>query len=409
MARIVKPLTYTDIERAYPKATDYRLYDGQGLQLLVRTTGKKVWQYPYSFRDKKSIFTIGEYGRAKPGSVGLKEARIKRHEIRALLDDGIDPNFWKKERVRGKEGQENTTFEALAREWHGKGTWVPKHAKNILKSLEDNVFPYIGNKQITDVTARDIVQIVEKVEARQAYDVAKRICQRCEAIFEYSIGKALCEMNPASGRAKSVEAPERKNRPHLKETQMGEFLVKLDDYHGKNYVRLAMKMLVLTFVRPGELRGARWEEFDFDKALWSIPAERMKMKRDHKVPLSKQVMVLLKELKTMTGKSDYLFPSLRSPHKPISDVTLLKVLKIMGYVEDKKIVPHGFRHTASTILNEHDFNFDHIEKQLAHLQKNKVRGVYNHAEYIPQRQKMMQWYADHVESLQQAYLTKNKA
>lgn len=408
MPKITQRLTDKKIANEKPDNKDRKLCDGEGLYLLIRKSGSKVWQYPYKQNGKRTVYTIGHFTKkGDPRHVSLQEARYKRHEVRALLDQGVDPNEHKA--LQRQAGEEETTFEALAREWHGKGTWVPKHAKNILKSLEDDVFPFIGNKQITDVTARNIVQIVEKVEARQAFDVAKRVCQRCEAIFEYSIGKALCEMNPASGRAKSVEAPERKNRPHLKEDQMGEFLAKLEDYHGKNYVRLAMKILVLTFVRPGELRGARWEEFDFDQALWSIPAERMKMKRDHKVPLSKQVMALLQELKAVTGKSDYLFPSLRSPHKPISDVTLLKVLKIMGYVEDKKIVPHGFRHTASTILNEHQHHYDAIERQLAHVEKNSVRRAYNHAEYMPQRQKMMQWYADHLDALKQAYLNKSEA
>lgn len=404
MARIAQRLTDKNIQNAQPKLKDYKLYDGEGLQLLIRATGKKVWQYPYKFRNKTTIYTIGEYKKNKPGSIGLAQARTIKHEVKNLLEQGTDPNEHKS--LQRAVGELDTTFESLGLEWHSKGTWVPKHAKNILRSLENDVFSFIGNKQITEITRRDIVSILAKVEKREAYDVARRICQRCEAIFDYAMDKGVCDSNPASGRAKTVKSPRRKNRPHLKENQVGEFLVKLDDYHGKNYVRLAMKLLVLTFVRPGELRKARWEEFDLENALWSIPAKRMKMKRDHKVPLSKQAIAILEELRVVTGKGDFLFPGLRSPHKPISDVTLLKVLKIMGYVGNKKIVPHGFRHTASTILNEHQHNYDAIERQLSHVEKNSVRRAYNHAEYMEQRQTMMQWYADYLEGLMQTYLIK---
>lgn len=402
MPKIVKRLSDKQVESAKAKKQNYKMCDGEGLYLLVRKSGSKVWQYPYKRNGKRTVFTIGSYlKKGQPGHISLQDARYKRHEVRALLEEGIDPNEHKS--AQSEAGDKETTFEALGREWHSKGTWVPKHAKNILKSLEDDVFPIIGSKQITDITRHDIVIVLEAIEARSAHDVAKRICQRCEAIFDYALGKGLCEDNPASGRAKFIKKPKRENRPHLKEGQVGEFLTKLDSYHGKDYVRLAMKMLAYTFVRPGELRNAKWDEFDFKKALWSIPAERMKMDREHWVFLSDQVLAILEELKPITGKSDFLFPGIRSPHKPISDVTLLKLVKILGYEGDKKIVPHGFRHTASTILNENRFHFDVIERQLAHVQKNSVRRTYNHAEYEPQRREMMQWYADHLDELRTGY------
>ena len=398
MPKVAKRLSDKQVENAKPKNKNYKLCDGEGLYLLVRKSGSKVWQYPYKHNGKRTVFTIGSYHKkGQPGHVSLQDARYKRHEVRSMLDESVDPNEHKS--AQREAADQETTFEALGREWHSKGVWSPKHAKHVLKSLEADAFPIIGSKQITEITRQDIVIVLEKVEARGAYDVAKRICQRCEAVFDYALGKGLCEDNPAAGRARFIKTPKRQNRPHLKENQVGEFLSKLDDYHGKDYVRLGMKMLAYTFVRPGELRNARWDEIDFQKSLWSIPAERMKMDREHWVFLSDQVLAILEELRPITGKSDFLFPGIRSPHKPISDVTLLKLVKILGYEGEKKIVPHGFRHTASTILNEYRFDYDVIERQLAHVQKNSVRRAYNHAEYEPQRRKMMQWYADHLDGL----------
>ena len=397
-----RPLRLSDkvIQTAPLKEKDYRLYDLDGLCILIRKTGRKVWQYHYKYNDKRKTFTIGQYIRkGVPGHVALKDARTARHEVRLLLDQGIDPNTHKKDKILRARGDEKLTFEALGREWHSKGTWVIKHSKNILKSLEDDVFPIIGWKQITAVTRHDIIEVITKIEERGAYDVAKRVCQRCESIFDYAIDKAVCEDNPALGRAKIIKRPKSKPRPHFKEHELPEFLHNLSGYHGRDYVRMAMRLLVLTFMRPGELRNLRWDDIDEDMAIIRIPAERMKMERDHIVPLSKQALELLMQCKCITGANALLFPSIKNNRKPISDVTLTKVLRVMGYIGEKKVVPHGFRHTASTILNERGFNRDHIEKQLAHVEKNKVRGIYNHAEYLEQRREMMQWWADHLDKL----------
>ena len=406
MPKIVKRLSDKEIEAAKPQEKDYKLFDGEGLCLLVRTSGTKVWQYPYVFKGRSTIFTIGKYHKDMPGTIGLKMAREKRYEVRALLDQGIDPNAQKQ--ARRSYNNSETTFEALGREWHSKGTWVTKHARNILKSLEDDIFPLIGTKEITKITRQDIVTVLTNVEKRGACDVAKRICQRCEAIFDYAITKGVCEDNPALGRSKIIQKPKTKNRPYLKEKDLPEFLYNLESYHGRNYVKIAMQLLVLTFMRPGELRNTRWTEVDFEKAIIKIPANRMKMARDHIVPLSRQALSLLQELQKITGKNELLFPGIKNNGQPISDVTLTKVLIVMGYQGRKKVVPHGFRHTASTILNEHGKNQDHIERQLAHAEKNKVRGTYNHAEYLTDRKEMMQWYADHLDYLRGKYEGRSK-
>lgn len=398
MARRVIKLTDKEIENAKPQSKDYKLYDGDGLQLLIRNSGTKVWQYPYAFKDKKTIYTIGEYHKSKPGTFTIKQAREKRHEIRALLDQGIDPNIYKRQRIHGAEGASTTTFEALAREWHEKGSWVPKHKLNILRCLEADVFPAIGYKQMQDVNRQDIISILDIVQGRGAYDVAQRVCKRCEAIFDYAITKGVCDNNPALGRSKYIQRPKVQNRPHLKEHEISEFLVRLSDYHGRDYIKIATQLLVLTFLRPGELRNIRWTDVDLRDGIIRIPAERMKMKREHVVPLSTQAIALLSALKKVTGNNPLLFPSVYNNGKPISDVTLTKVLQIMGYTGERKIVPHGFRHTASTILNENGFNSDWIERQLAHIEKNKVRGTYNHAKYLAGRREMMQWWSDYLDS-----------
>ena len=408
MPKVAERLTDKKIESAKPEEKEYRLYDGEGLCLLVRTSGTKVWQYPYVLNGKRSTYTIGHYHKGRPGSISLKKAREKRHQVRALVEQGIDPNVHKSEQLFGVQGKQETTFEALGREWHSKGVWVPKHAKNILRSLEDDVFPVIGHLQFTEITRQDIVAVIEAVEQRGAIDVAKRIAQRCSAIFDYAIGKGVCDKshNPALRRFKFSNSKKRKPRPFLREHQLPELLNSLDAYHGRDFVKLGMKLLILTFVRPGELRHGRWDEIDFRAAKWRIPAHRMKMDRDHTVPLSKQALVILEELEKITGNNELLFPSIKNNQKPISDVTFTKVLKTLGYTKENKkhVVPHGFRHTASTILNEHGHNRDHIEKQLAHAPKNKMRSTYNHAEYMPQRKKMMQWYADHLDELRKSYV-----
>lgn len=400
MPKIIRKLSEAEVRNAKHKEKPYKLFDEGGLVLLVRPTGTKVWQYPYKFSGRHNTYTIGQYDPSgRKGFVGIAAARKKRDEVREMLNQAMDPNKVKASE-RLKVGSESTTsFEFTAREWHSKQNWVPKHARNILMTLEKDVFPLIGHIQIDRLSTKDVLSVISEIEKRGALDVAKRICQRCECIFDYAILKGICQINPAVGRGKFVRSRNVKHRPHLTEDQLPEFLSKLDIYQGREYIKLAMKFLVLTFVRPGELRHARWDEVDIQKALWSIPAKRMKMNRDHVVPLSKQALGVLAQLKECTTADGLLFPGVIDSRKPISDVTLIKVLRIMGYEGEKKVVPHGMRHTASTILNEKRFPSDVIERQLAHVDKNKVRGIYNHAEYLEERIKMMQWWADYIDSM----------
>jgi integrase len=393
MPKTKAKLTETQIKNAKTKPVAYKLYDEGGLCLLVRPSGTKVWQLPYRLSGKYNVYTLGQYP-----DIGSADARRLKDETKKLIKAGLDPNRHKQEQFQRSLGATESTFEAVGREWHGKQIWNIKHSKNILKALEKDVFPKIGFKQVNKITAQDILSVLHGIEKRDALDVAKRVNQRCVAIFDYAIAKNLCEFNPAIGRTKALKTQEVKHRPSLREKQLPDFIKKLEEYKGGKIVQTALKLLLLTFVRPGELRWARWDEIDEKKAEWRIPAERMKMKRTHTVPLSKQALSVLEELQKKTGRTELLFPGERGADKPISDVTLIKALQIMGYTGDKKVVPHGMRHTASTILHENNFKSEVIETQLAHKDKNKIRATYNHALYLEERKQLMQWWADYLDT-----------
>lgn len=399
MPKLKTKLTDALIRTAKPKANLYKLYDGDGLILLVRPTGTKVWQFRYRGYDQQwQVHTIGQYP-----EITASEARKRCLEAKALKREGHDPNRAKELKRRENAGSKERSFETLALDWFSKQTWVPKHRKNIESRFNKDVFHAIGKLQIDQVKPADIILVLEKIEKRDAPDVAKRIGQHMEKVFDHAINKGLCDYNPAQGRSSLVKAKPVKHRAYLREGQLPEYLNKVDQYQGGQIVKLALKLLTLVFVRPGELREGRWEEIDWDNALWRIPAARMKMKREHTVPLSQQALMVLEELKKRTGHTDFLFPSELNPYKTISNVTLLKALKIMGYEGENKVHPHGLRATASTILNERGFRSDVIERQLAHVQKNKVRAAYNHAEYMKERTEMMQWWGDYLDKRRHEY------
>jgi integrase len=380
----------TKFRNAKPRTMAYKLYDEGGLRMLVRPTGAKVWQYPYKFNKRWNIHTIGLYPEIQPA-----EARRRRDEAKALLRQGIDPNDQKKAVRIQQEYMNRNSFEALALEWYHKQTWAEKHAKNIWSRLQLDVFPTIGSKAIAKVTRQEMLHILQNIENRGALDVAKRINQYCCAIFDYAILKGLCESNVSLGLTKFIKSRPVKHRLALPENKLAEFLPKLNNYHGTETVKLAMKFLMLSMLRPGEVVNTRWEEIDFDKAMMTVPANRMKMKRVHLVPLSTQALNVLARAKQIAGKSDLVFHGLKGIHAPLSNATLRKCLIILGYKELASA--HGMRALASTTLNENKFRADAIEMQLAHVQGNKVRAAYNHAKYIDERIEMMQWWGDFIE------------
>lgn len=394
MPRLIERKSETTYRTAKPKAKAYKIYDGDGLLMVVRPNGRKVWQYHFTFKGKRTNRTLGYYQPERPIiHTNLSKARTARDKMKLdMLSAEELPS-------QSQSNTENITFKNLGDEWLYKQLWVDGHKKRVQSLLQNVVYPKIGNKQLHEISGRDIVDLIQSKEKEGTLSVAKAIAQRCSSIFEYGIWKNVCQDNPALRKGDQIKLPKAKCRPHLLESQIPDFLRALEKYKGREFIKLGLKLNLLTFTRPSELRCAKWQEFDLDSAQWFIPAERMKMDRNHIVPLSSQAIVILKQLKEITRNSEYLFPSIHSAFKPISDVTFLKALQIMGYTGEKKIVPHGFRHTATTILNNYGFNRDHIERQMAHIEENKIRGVYNHAEYLEDRKTMMQWYADHIYKL----------
>jgi integrase len=387
-------LTDAAVRNAKAKAKAYKLADGGGLFLWVQPTGGKWWRYKYRFAGKEKLLAVGSYP-----DTSLAEARERHAQARKVLAAGNDPGEVKKEAKRQAILKSENTFEALAREWYEsrKHKWVTSYSKSMMVRLEKNMFPKLGHRPINDITAPEILSVVRVVEKRGALDLAQRLMEASGQIFRYAIATGRAERSPVTDLRGALKPPVRKHQAHLKADELPEYLIKLEAYDGSKQTQLALKFLLLTFVRTAELRGAEWKEVDMEKAEWRIPAERMKMKEQHIVPLSKQAIAVLKELEPITSQWQYVFPNQHKPSGCMSENTMLYALYRMGY--HSKATGHGFRATASTILNEHGYSPDVIERQLAHAERNQVRAAYNHAQYLPERRKMMQWWADYLDSI----------
>lgn len=397
------PLSALHAKTALPREKDYKLADGAGMYLLVKAGGAKYWRMDYRFRGKRKTLAFGVYP-----EVSLREARERRREARALLRYGQDPGEVRKEK---KRAQANRDFEHVARQWweHNGGAWSEKHAARVLKRLEDNAFRDLGHLTIDEITPMHVIATVRKIEARGALDVANRVKQSIAAVCRFAVQRGIALHNPAGDLNGLVRQRKIQHRASLPREELPGFLRALDTYseRGRLLTQLAIRLLVLTFVRSGELRGARWNEFDLEDRLWRIPARRMKMDNEHLVPLSDQALDVLEQLKPISGRFQLIFPSERNRTRSMSDNTMRKAIFHLGYDgrhEGKsKAVPHGFRATASSILNESGFNPDAIERQLAHKESNSVRAAYiYHARYLDERRTMMQWWADYLDSLQRS-------
>lgn len=387
-------LTDTAARQAKPKEKAYKLADGAGLYLLIQPGGAKYWRLKYRILGKEKVLALGVYP-----EVTLAQARAKRDDARKLIANGADPVDMKRDQKRQDKLRAANSFEALAREWHDqqKGRWSPVHAAKVIDTLEKEMFPTIGNSPIIEITAPMVLEAVRKVEKRGALDVASRVLQRTGAVFRYAIQTGRAERNPCSDLTGVLKTRKVQHRAALGRNELPGFLDKLSKYDGQPLTRIALHLVVLTFVRSREMREARWEEFDLERAEWRIPAERMKMRAPHIVPLSRQAIEILKGLHPLTGRYALLFPGQNDPEKPMSENTLLYAMYRMGY--HQRATVHGFRATASTILNETGFNTDAIERQLAHAERNKVRAAYHRSEYLNERVKMMQWWADFLDSI----------
>jgi integrase len=389
-------LTDTVIRKAKPGAKAVRMFDERGLYLEVAPSGGKWWRFKFRFDGKEKLLSMGTFP-----DTSLKRARERRDEARALLAEGIDPSAARQASKAAKRAEALNTVEAVARAWleHRADAWVERTRAVILASLENDVFPILGARAVADIQPADIRNLVQGIEARGAGETAGRVFQRLRSIFRYAIAHDLIATDPTYPLKPAEIFKPRKveHRAALSERDVPTFLHRLAGYEGDPTTAAALTLLMLTAVRPGELRGARWDEIDTERKLWRVPAERMKMKTEHTVPLSEQALGVLEILLPLTGSGALVLPSPFYPGKPLSDGTLNSALARMGY---KGIATaHGFRTLFSTCANEAGWNRDFIEKQLAHEDRDDVRGAYNRAQWLDERAKMMQWWADRIDAL----------
>jgi len=389
------PLTELAIKALKPKAKLYRVADSEGLCLEVTPAGGKLWRWRYYYHKRAQMLALGKYP-----SVSLSEARRQRDKARDLLKAGKHPSRERKALKLRAMSEGANTFESVARRWFEQrdGRLNQKYHKQNLERMQQLVFPVIGVLPISEITIPDVVAVIEKIAARGTLETAKRMKQLIGQIFRYAAQRGLCLHNPAADLRSILPPTEQAHHACIPIAELPELLQRIDAREA-DLSKYAMQMLALTFVRTGELIGAKWEEIDWDRQQWHIPKERMKMKRPHMVPLSKQALEVLKALHALTGHKTHVFYSAASKSKHISNGTALMALRRMGY--QGRMTGHGFRTLASTILNEKGYAPDVIERQLAHEDADKIRAAYNRAEYMLERTKMMQDYADMLEAMRQ--------
>lgn len=381
-------LSEARIRHAETPTTIKKLSDGQGLVLLLHPNGSKYWRFNYRFNKKQKTLAIGKYP-----DISLKEARAERELLRKSLREGQDPAL---KNQAEEDMKKRTTFFQVAKEWwEAEATrWTPKHARTVWHSLEVDVLPEIGNEDITLIETPRLLLVIKAVEARDVNDTAIRVLQRIKCVFNYAIQTGLIKINPALPLTGVIRRKKEVHRLALPQSELPGFFQKLGEMQMAAYLRIAMKLQIIWFVRPNELRFAKWEEINFDRREWHIPAEKMKMRRPHIVPLSNWAIELLLELKEITGRSPYLFFGAWDSMKPISENTISYIMARMGY--KGKAVPHGFRSLATDVLNENGFDADIVERQLAHVEANKIRRAYHRTEYLDQRHEMMEWYSNWI-------------
>ncbi|PTQ82080.1 integrase [Nitrosospira multiformis] len=397
LERVVK-MALTDLQVKKAKASDkpQKLSDGGGLYLLVQPNGAKYWRLKYRFAGVEKLLALGVYP-----DVSLLDARERREKARKLLANEADPGAVKKAQKEASVAVIENSFEIVAREWFMKHApnWADTHSCKVIRRLEVDAFPWIGARPIGEITAPELLAMLRRVESRGALDTAHRVHQNCGQVFRYAIATGRAQRDPSTDLRGALPPPNRQHYPTITDPKaIGELLRAIDGYSGTYSTRYALRLAPMLFVRPSELRKAEWCEFNLDKAEWRIPAKRMKMNALHIVPLSTQAVAILRELYCISGAGKYVFPSARTTTKPMSDNTINAALHRLGYKGE--FVGHGFRHMASTLLNEQGWNRDAIERQLAHAERDGVRAAYNYAEYLPERKRMMQHWADYLDKLE---------
>lgn len=395
MARRTKPLTDTEIKAAKPKDTDYQLYDGDGLTLLIKSSGSKLWQFRYHrpLTKQRTKQSFGAYP-----AVSLSDARKLRAESRALLAKEIDPQEHQKELARSSLEAKTNTFKLVAERWWNvkKASVTEDYAEDIWRSLERDVFPVIGDISVNDIKAHTLVQAVQPVQARGALETVRRLCQRINEVMIYAQNTGLIDAVPSVNIGKAFEKPQKKNMPSIRPNQLPQLMQTMRTASINLSTRCLFMWQLLTITRPAEAAEARWDEIDFEANEWKIPAARMKMNRDHTVPLSDEALAILEMMKPLSGNREFIFPSRIKPKQPMNSQTVNAALKRAGF--SGVLVSHGLRSIASTALNEQGFPPDVIEAALAHVDKNEVRRAYNRSDYLEQRRPMMQWWADFIKA-----------
>jgi integrase len=389
-------LTDTKIRALKPRKGALKAFDGGGLYLLVTPDGRRYWRLKYRLAGREKLISCGVYP-----AVSLKAARRKREKARALLDEGKDPSTERKaERAAQRSAAENT-FKTVAEEWFAKKSrrWAKSNAGVIEGRLKKDAYPWLAERPIAAITRDDLLTLLRRVEDRGAIESAHRVRQYIDAVFRYAIDTGRLAANPTP-RPEALASPKKGRFASITEPKrVGALVRAICGYQGTFVTQCALKLAPLVFVRPGELRTADWREFDLDAAEWRIPDEKTKMRSPHLVPLSTQAVAILRELHPLTGSGKWVFPSERGHGRPMSANTLNAALRALGFSKEQ-MTAHGFRHTASTLLNESSkWHADAIERQLAHVDRDDVRAAYNRAEHLPERKRMMQWWADYLDEL----------
>lgn len=401
MARTTRPLTNTEVSRAKATDKDLTLHDGDGLFLMVKTSGKKLWRFRYQKPSTKQRTMIG-LG-AFP-SLSLAEARNMRAQYLSLLARGIDPQTQAEQAAEQQQIAIESIFSNVSANWFAmkRNSVTPDYAKDIWRSLEKDIFPAIGEIPVQEIKARTLVEALEPIKARGALETVRRLVQRINEIMIYAVNTGLIDANPASGIGMAFEKPKKQNMPTLRPEELPKLMRSLVMSNLSVPTRCLIEWQLLTLVRPSEASGARWAEIDLDTKLWTIPAERMKAKREHIVPLSPQALEILDVMKPISAHREHVFPSRNDPKQPMNSQTANAALKRIGY--GGKLVAHGLRSIASTTLNEAGFNSDIIEMALSHIDRNEVRRAYNRAIYLTQRIDLINWWGDFVYNGQVKYI-----
>lgn len=400
-------LTDTKVRSAKPEAKEYSLVDGDGMFLLIHPNGSKYWRFRFRFGGKQHLMAFGVYP-----ETSLADARQKREEARKLVAAGVDPREHKRA-VKEEQAKEVITFELVARDWHASNQkWTESHSGRVLKSLEDNLFDAIGKRNITELKTRDLLIPIKAVEMSGRLEVAARLQQRTTAIMRFAVQSGLIDYNPAQEIAGAVATAKRQHRAALELNRIPELLHRIDTYTGRPLTRLAVELTLLVFIRSSELRFARWSEVDFETAMWTIPGEReplegvkhshrgSKMRTPHLVPLSRQALSILEQIKSMSGNRELIFVGDHDPRKPMSENTVNKALRVMGYDTKVEVCGHGFRTMAcSSLIESGLWSKDAVERQMSHQERNSVRAAYIHkAEHLGERRLMVQWWANYLDA-----------